>query len=178
MKKMNSDSLYRACWNDCNTHLIISSIKGTREFLAKHLGNKYEDGSISRLQDEERKIPGGSIFSKAGPHNKPLEFKSEIKNQPWPTIPSFTKERREELEVQNESIASWEDHYAKYQTLSEEWKRALSFKDFCESNTKPMQEGEIEFPPKISSWGMLLVISLYHTLMVHQIALLVHGSKI
>ena len=46
------------------------------------------------------------------------------------------EEHREEPEVHNESIATWEDRYAEYLTLSEDFRRELPFKDFCESQYK------------------------------------------
>ena len=58
---------------------IIQSGQETREFLAKQLGVKDGEGSSIGSQYEERKVMGGSVFSKTGPHNRPLEFKEEPK---------------------------------------------------------------------------------------------------
>ena len=61
---------------------IIQSGQETIEFLAKQLGVKRGETSNIGSQCEERKIIGGSIFSRTGPQNKPLEYKDEHKLQP------------------------------------------------------------------------------------------------
>ena len=61
---------------------IIHSGQETREFLAKQLGVKDGEGSSIGSQCEERKVMGGSIFSKTGPHNMPLEYRYEPNFQP------------------------------------------------------------------------------------------------
>ena len=53
---------------------IIQSGEETREFLAKQLVVKDGEGSSIGSQCEERKVMGGAIFSKTGPHNKPIEY--------------------------------------------------------------------------------------------------------
>ena len=58
---------------------IIQSGQETREFLAKQLGVKDGEGSSIGSQYEERKVMGGSVFSKTRPHNRPLEFREEQK---------------------------------------------------------------------------------------------------
>ena len=58
---------------------IIQSGQETREFLAKQLGVKDGEGSSIGSQCEERKVMGGPIFSKHGPHNSPLEYRDEPK---------------------------------------------------------------------------------------------------
>ena len=46
---------------------IIQSSQETREFVAKQLGAKDGEGSNIGSQTEERRILGGSIFSKTEP---------------------------------------------------------------------------------------------------------------
>ena len=76
---------------------------------------------------------GGYIFSKKGPHNRPLELKHEPKFQTQTTMPKFMEYLKEDNEVQIESVASWEEKYASYQALSEECRRVLPFKYFFEN---------------------------------------------
>ena len=56
-------------------------------------------------------------------------------------MPEFVEEHKEEHALQNESIASREDRYVEYQTLSEECKRDLPFKDVCETQYKTNPRG-------------------------------------
>ena len=106
---------------------IIHSGQETREFLAKQLGVKDGEGSSIGSQYEERKVMGGSVFSKTGPHNRPLEFREEQKLHPRPTMPKFVETPKEDPEAQAETIATWEEKFSVYQYLSEECRRALPF---------------------------------------------------
>ena len=63
---------------------------------------------------------GGSIFSKIGHHNRPLEYRYEPKLQPLPTMPKFIETPKEYHEAQDETIATWEEKFSMYQSLSEE----------------------------------------------------------
>ena len=82
--------------------------------MAKQLANKYGEGSNIGSQHEGRKVPDETLFSNTRPHNRTHDFKGEIKIQLWNTMPNLIEEHREEPEVKNESIASWEYHYEKY----------------------------------------------------------------
>ena len=61
---------------------IIQSSQEAREFLAEQLGVKDGEGSSIGSQCEEIKVMGGSIFSKTGPPNMPLEYRDKKKLQP------------------------------------------------------------------------------------------------
>ena len=78
---------------------IIHSSQETREFLPKQLGVK--DGEVSSIdyQCEYRKVVGGSIFSKIGPQNRPLEYTYEPKLQPRPSMPKFVETPKEDHEA-------------------------------------------------------------------------------
>ena len=61
---------------------IIHYGQETKEFLAKQLGVKDGEGSSIGSQYEERNIISGSIFSKTGPQNRPVEYKDDLKLNP------------------------------------------------------------------------------------------------
>ena len=48
-------------------------------------------------------------------------------------MPIYMEYQKDEHEVQTETIASWEEKFVAYQTLSEECKRVLTFRYFCET---------------------------------------------
>ena len=48
-------------------------------------------------------------------------------------MPKFVEIPKEDHEAQAETIATWEEKFYVYQSLSEECKRALPFRDFCET---------------------------------------------
>ena len=104
--------------------------------MSNQLGNKDEEGSNNGSRHEGKKVYGETLFLNTRLHNQPLEFKGDIKSQSRPTIPKFAEEHRKEPKLHNESIATWEDRHAEYQTLSEYCRRALPFKDFYESQYK------------------------------------------
>ena len=116
---------------DISTNIIKSS-QETREFLSKQLEVKDGEGRSIGSQCEERKVMGGDIFSKTGPYNRPLEYKDEPKLQPRPTMPKFVETPKEDHEAHAETIATWEEKFFVYQSLSE-CRRALSFRDLCEN---------------------------------------------
>ena len=60
---------------------------------------KDGEGSIIGSQREERKVMGGSIFSKDGLQNRPLEYRYESKLQPRPTMPRFVETPKEDHEA-------------------------------------------------------------------------------
>ena len=120
---------------------ILQSGQETREFLAKQLGVKDGEGRSIGSQCEERKVMGGSIFSKTGPQNKPIEYRYEPKLQPRLTMPKFVETPKEDHEAQVENIASWEEKFYVYQSLSEECRRTFPFKDFCETQYRGKLRG-------------------------------------
>ena len=79
---------------------------------------------------------GGAIFFKPGPQKMPLEYRDEPKLQLGPTMPKFVETPKEDHEAQAETIATWEEKFSIYQSLSEECRRALPFQDFCETQFK------------------------------------------
>ena len=89
---------------------------------------------------------GGSIFYRIGPHNRPMEYKYEHKLQPWPTIPKFMECPKEDPKLHTKTIASWEKKFVAYQTLSEECKRVLPFKYFCETQYRGNPRGFQRIP--------------------------------
>ena len=109
--------------------------------MGKQLEKKDGEGSNIVSQHGERKSPVGFVFSKTGPHNNLDEFKGEMKNQTRSTMPNFTEEHREEPQMKNELVSSWEDWYAEYWTLGEEYRRALPLKYFFESQYKTNPRG-------------------------------------
>ena len=70
---------------------------------------------------------GGSIFSKTGPQNRPLEYREEPKLHPRPTMPKFVETPKEYHEAHVETIATWEEKFYVYQSSSEECRRDLPF---------------------------------------------------
>ena len=74
--------------------------------LAKQLGVKDGEGSSIGSQCEERRAMSGTIFSKTGPKNRPLEYIEELKLQPRPTMPKFVETPKEYHEAQAETIAT------------------------------------------------------------------------
>ena len=82
---------------------------------------------------------GGSIFSKTRPQNRPLEYLYEPKFHTQTTMPKFVEIPKEDPEVQTETIASWEEKFVAYQTLSEECRRDLPLRDFCKSQYRENQ---------------------------------------
>ena len=63
---------------------------------------------------------GESIFSKNGPQNRPLEYRYEPNLKPRPTIPKFVEIPKEDHETQVETIATWEETFYVYKSLSED----------------------------------------------------------
>ena len=111
---------------DISTNIIKSS-QETREFLSKQLEVKDGEGSSIGSQCEERKIMGGAIFSKTGPQNRPLECRDEPKFHPWPTMPKLIETPKQDHEEQVETIATWEEKFFVYQSLSEECRKNIPF---------------------------------------------------
>ena len=66
---------------------------------------------------------GSSILSKDGPHNRPLEYIYEQNFHPSPIMPKFAEIPKEYHEAQTETIATWEEKFYVYQSLSEECRR-------------------------------------------------------
>ena len=57
-------------------------------------------------------------------------------------MPKFLDEHREEMEIQNENIATVEDKHAEYLSLKEEYCRMdLTFKEFCDLRYKTKSIG-------------------------------------
>ena len=56
-------------------------------------------------------------------------------------MPKFVETPKEDPEAQAETIATWEEKFSVYQSLSEECIRALPFQDFCETEFRGSQEG-------------------------------------
>ena len=86
---------------------------------------------------------GGSVFSKTGPHNRPLEFREKPKFQPRPTMPKFLETPKEDHESHTETIATWEEKFFVYQYLSEECRRALPFQYLCENQFRGKPRGAV-----------------------------------
>ena len=86
-------------------------------------------------------VMGGSVFSKTGPQNRPLEFREEPKLHPRPTMPKFVETPKEDPEAQAETIATWEEKFFVYQYLREECRRALPFQDFRENQFRGQPRG-------------------------------------
>ena len=61
-------------------------------------------------------------------------------------MPKFIEFPKEDLEVHTETVASWEDKFVAYQTLSEECKRVLPFRDFFETQYRGKPRGVQRFP--------------------------------
>ena len=59
---------------------VIQSRKYSRYFFSKKLGNKDGEGSSIISQHEGKKVYDETLFSKARPHNRLLEFKGDIKS--------------------------------------------------------------------------------------------------
>ena len=107
---------------------------------------KDGEGNSIGSQCEEIKVMGGDIFSKTGPQNRPLECRDEPKFHPWPTMPKLIETPKQDHEEQDETIATWEDKFSVYQSLSEECRRALPFRDLCETQFRGDLRGAARNP--------------------------------
>ena len=70
-----------------------------------------------------------------------MEYKYEHKLQPRTTIPKFMELPKEDPKVQTETVASWEEKFVAYQTLSDECRRFLSLIDFFETQYRGNPRG-------------------------------------
>ena len=61
-------------------------------------------------------------------------------------MPKFVEYPKEGHEVHTESIASWEEKYIAYQTLTEECRRVLPFRYFCETQYRGKSRGFQRIP--------------------------------
>ena len=93
-----------------------------------------------------KKGHGWGYFSKTGPQNRPLEYKEEPKFHPRPTMPKFVETPKEYHESQAKTIATWKEKFSIYQSLSEECRRALPFRYFCETQFRGKPRGAARNP--------------------------------
>ena len=100
----------------------------TRDILSRLVGKKEGEVSSSGSHQEEKKVFKEQIFSKTGPHSRPLEFKEF----PRSYMPKFLEHRVEEAEVPFEGVTPIEVWLTEYMAFSEEFKRHLTFRYYCD----------------------------------------------
>ena len=110
-------------------------IQGLELFVIQLMGEfTFESGSSS--PHEERKTHGEeAIFSKARPHNRPHEFRS----QSVPTIPKFLQSKEGPYTTYDvrEETNDW-------QQLSDECRKVLPFDQFIKASLQFKQGGNLE----------------------------------
>ena len=89
---------------------------------------------------------GGYIFSDIEPQNRPLEYTYEPNLKPQPSMPKFVEAPKEDHEAQAETIATWEEKFYVYQSLSEECRRALPIKYLRETQFRRNTRGDVRKP--------------------------------
>ena len=109
----------------------------TRDILSILVENKEGEVSSSRSHQEEKKVFKEKIFSNIGPHNRQIEFKE----LPRYNMPKFLEHRVEESEVPFEGVTPIEFQLTEYTNFSEEFKRHLTFKYYCDYQERVKYKG-------------------------------------